>query len=96
MASMALDRAVSSGGGLWGSIILKSQDGGATTPSQIHDWRADYSKLLLGQSSEKFWKSQTLLTKLPVQGSERLIPLGQLGFVIVGGEKVTGERRDDR
>lgn len=95
MASMAVDWVVSSGGGLRGSLILKSQNGGATTP-QTHDWRADYSKLLLGQSSGKFWKSQTLLTKLPVQGSERIIPLGQLAFVIVGGEKVAGERRDDR
>ena len=37
-----------------------------------------------------------MLTKLPVQGSERIIPLGQLAFVIVGGEKVAGESRGDR
>lgn len=45
---------------------------------------------------DRVLESSGNLTKLPVQGSKRIIPLGQLAFVIVGGEKVAGERRDDR
>lgn len=82
---------VVSRGGLRGSCILKSQGTGVSAP-QIRGWRADCDKLVL-KMLKVLKIPQTLLTKLLVQGSKRVIPLSQLGFVIVRGQEVTGEEK---
>lgn len=78
-------------GGLQGSRILKSQGRGASAP-QICSWRADSDKLVL-KMLKVLKIPQTLLTKLLVEGSERVIPLSQLVFVIVRGQEVTGGKK---
>ena len=88
---MAVNWAVSRGGlcssciqspRVEGPQLLRHTAGGLTITSYNLVWKVKVPR--------------TLLTELLVEGSERIIPFSQLGFVIVRGEEVTGERRDDR